>query len=363
MQTLQFCKQLLLSNNPEQVLQLLSLLESSVTESDSFEAHVEKQLIKASAYVQLGAYDQSEAILSEMQTLPLHDTFVAKLLLVRGYMNTRRGNAAQAITDFQTALQHTEHSKPVELVCLLHMELSQRYKEFDEYGLVIYHVEQTIRHLPEQADDKKHAHLYVELGRIHLKVMSLTAASQALTTAASFHTLQQDLSLQGEILYLMSKVKYFQKDYEHAIQLLESGMQLRQQIGDHAGIAACLLDMAACQLKFEQWEAGETCAQRAVISFENMNDHVQIARAKLLQVEALFHLHGDANRLLSILTAVCNEFEHLQCWLDLAAAHRLKADLLNHLGLCEEALASSMLALQLYKTCEPEHFLSTLQPN
>ncbi|MGZ4164023.1 MAG: helix-turn-helix domain-containing protein, partial [Tumebacillaceae bacterium] len=157
-QTLQFCKQLLLSNNPEQVLQLLSLLESSVTESDSFEAYVEKQLIKASAYVQLGAYDQSEAILSEMQTLPLHDTFVAKLLLVRGYMNTRRGNAAQAITDFQTALQHTEHSKPVELVCLLHMELSQRYKEFDEYGLVIYHVEQTIRHLPEQADDKKHAH-------------------------------------------------------------------------------------------------------------------------------------------------------------------------------------------------------------
>lgn len=347
--TLNFCKELLHANNPDQVVELLSLWEDSFDDAEMPEVYQEKQVMTVQAFIQQGEFDKAAELLEFCLQHPLSEMMQARVLLVRGHIRHHCEGPQTAVKDYLEALELADGKEDRELLYSLHQWLAAGYRELEEYGLAIYHLEHTLRLFPAEGRLNQKVEHCLQLGQIQLHVRSYEGALQAFRRAESCMEALGDEKKYTTLLYWKAKARIGMHQFEKAAELLQEGLRRQQMEGDPTGVAAFMIELTSCFQKMERWEDMEYYARRAAISYENINEYGEAARAKMLHIKALMHLQKDPAMLEEMLDPVCAVFHTSNWHHELAIAWGIKADLNRLKGKSTEALHISFRALKIYE--------------
>lgn len=356
-QTIQMSEQLIQSNNPQQALELLKLIRTDYLQEEMPDLYQEAELARASALVALRQYEEAEPILATVSQEGMPASNRLKALYLQSRMLYQQEKYRPAISSLQAAKDLADSIHDSEYLYKIHYSLGLCYNQSSDLGASIYHYEMAYHFFPESLHLVHKAHLSMGMGLTYMRLHSLNKAREIFQYAYQIYNDLGEIKYRADIEHNLACIDTINGEYEAAVEQFLHCLPAFQSLSDHVGIANTLYQLAICYKEMKRWSEMEDNALRAVITYENLQQKGQAARAHLLLAEAQFQRHPHEADVLPMIDKAYDVFTELDWTVDQAKALYLKATVFQQRGELETALGNSLDALALYS----EHHMHVLE--
>lgn len=356
-QTIQMSEQLIQSNNPHQALELLKLIRTDYLLEEAPDLYQEAELVRAAALVSLRHYEEAILVLQTVSQEGVPVLNRLKAFYIQSRMFYQQEKYRPAISSLQAAKELADSIHDQEYLYKIHYSLGLCYNQSGDLGASIYHYEMAYHFFPESLPQIHKAHLSMGMGLTYMRLHSLNKAREIFQYAYQIYNDLGEVKYRANIEHNLACIDTINGEYEAAIEQFLHCLPAFQSLSDHVGIANTLYQLAICYKEMKRWSEMEANALRAVITYENLQQNGQAAKANLLLAESQFQRNPHESDVLPMIDKANEVFEELDWTVDQAKALYLKAMILRQRGELETALGNSLEALALYS----EHHMHVLE--
>lgn len=286
--TLQLCDEFISTGSAHQALRVLDTLINDRYQ-DLLDANIldQTKILRAVGMARMGNVDvalhqinlyvDDSRVNSHLQTFAFYHR--ARIYYQTGHFNL-------AIEDATRSLENASELSDHELLKNVHYSLGVYHGRMARYALSIFHYEKA-RELVEDKDNIEYANILLGLGQTYVLMNEPEYAERNLIAAQSLYEKNSNRQGVANALHNRSRCMYLLRDNAGAIRILYQALEEHQQAESLRGIAYDYLELARCHIQLQEYDKAQDFSMRASTTFEMVNDEGQVARSKLVQIEAI----------------------------------------------------------------------------
>jgi tetratricopeptide (TPR) repeat protein/DNA-binding CsgD family transcriptional regulator len=245
------------------------LLELEQTEEDTVKINTLleiSRMFQNENYARAAEYAQQARDLAEKKKLA---RFAAKSNRSLALIMFMMGDYKAATAQYFTALKYYEEEKDTSGILAISNNLGvvyDRLKDYDKALAYYFKAQDLYNHLhPEQQKFFPLPTLQNNIGNIYQTKADFKSALQYYERALLLARETKNKSVEGVALNNLGKLYLVDlKQPEKALDYLEKGLKVREEIGDKAEIGKSLIFLSSYYLEQKQWQESRRCSERAI---------------------------------------------------------------------------------------------------
>lgn len=341
--TVELCDDLISTDRADKALDVLNqLIVSQSQELREANLYNSAVLLRAVAVSRQGDSEDGLRMLDEfLHQGSLEISAQSLAFYERSRVQYGIGYYERAIEDAKRALDliqgYEDAESQVELMRKCNYVLGTYYARVCRFALSILHYDRA-RTLVKDIKDRDTANIFLGLGNTYLLMNEPKIAEQHLLSARKIYEEHHDSQSTANVYHNLSRCYFLQENYTKASELLHRALEMHQQIQTMKGVAYDYMELARNAFKTGDYETAKELATRSSMTFREIRDEGQAARARLLYFESLLHSEGDLKPITDELVTIIQDFTARKWVKELGKSRRLYATLLEMNGQLEESI-------------------------